>query len=120
MNINAISSQNFGAQMVEKDYHFGQMLDDLFDQRYVGANEVRDFHDQLKKLPLGDIELDQYIKHGDSYYVFGKIHKPCNRTALFEVKQAQLGQILDEMLNSIKVAFKETCNHVKCPNRFIR
>ena len=120
MNINAISSENFGAKIQDKDYHYGQLIDDLFDQRCIGARELRDFQAELNKLPLGDIELDQYIKHDGSFYVFGKIHKPCNKTTPFNVKASQLHCILDDMLNSIKIAFKETCSHVKCPNRFIR
>ena len=116
MNIKAVSNTNFKAKMLDRDYDFDILQNTLFERYGIGAQDILDFQEKLKKLPLGEVEIDQYVEHGGADYVFGTIHKPCGKKTAFDVKTYDGAFILDEIFDAVAEAFKETCTHKKCVN----
>ncbi len=115
MNINQISSNNFGARMVEKDYHFEKIEEDLYCNHGIGAEDIINFHEELKKLPIGDVLIDEYVKHADKDYVFGTIYPPCGHKKPFVVETNDSENLLKYMLSKIKQTFREKSNNQDCP-----
>ena len=115
MNINSVSSANFSARISDKDYYYGKIQDDLYTNHGVGAEEILEFERELEKLPAGDVVIDEYVKHGGRDYIFGDVYPPCEHKKSFMLETSDSENLLEYLLDKIKMTFREKSKHLECP-----
>ncbi len=115
MNVNSISGTNFNAKIQNKNYHYEQLQDDLYTNHGIGAKEIIEFQRELEKLPSGDIRIDEYVKHGGKDYIFGSVNPPCGHEKPFFIETADSENLLEYLLEKIRMTFREKSKHPECP-----
>ena len=115
MNINAISNVNFRAHINDDDYYMGKVEEFLYENHGVGADELLDFRAKLAKLPDGRVEIDDFVNHANRSYIFGTLYPSCNHKKPFVVETADSENLLQYMIDTLELTFKEKSRHPECP-----